>query len=150
MMLVLYTFAALVFAAFLAVICIIYKPYVEGPNALTLIAKPVGQHKRHVILAETVLPTGDRLMILRTDLGNGYVYTAFYQGLKRTGGNAHAINVDPKRPAVIEIGRFAYQRRFERDAQRYLTVNLMDNPSNVPDPLEVKMIDNPWYSWGAK
>lgn len=150
MMLVLYAFAALAFAAFLALLALIFKPYVDGPNALTLIAKPIGHHKRHVILAQTVLPTGDRLMILRTDLGDGYVYTAFFRGLKRAGGNAHAINVDPKCPAIIEIGRFPYQRRFERDAQRYLTVTLMDNPSNVSDPLEVKMIDNPWYSWGAK
>lgn len=150
MMLFLYTFAVLVFAAFLAVVAIINWPYTNGPKMLTLVAQPIRKYGRHTIVANTVLPTGDLLFVVRTDLADGYVYTAHYRRIDRKYNNSHAINVDPKRPAVIEVGRFEYQRRFNRGDYSYLSVSLIDNPSNAPDPLEVKMIDNPWYSWGAK
>lgn len=150
MTLVLYTFMALAFAAFLAVVAIINWPYADGPKTLALVARSIRKYGRHTIVAHTVLPTGDLLFVVRTDLADGYVYTAHYRRLDRKYNNSHAINVDPKRPAVIEVGRFEYQRRFNRGDHSYLTVSLIDNPSNAPDPLEVTMIDNPWYAWGAK
>lgn len=150
MIVVLYAFTALAVAAFLAVVAIINWPYADGPPTLTLVARPIRKHGRHTIVVQTVLPTGDLLFVVRTDIAVGYVYTAHRRPLDRSYNYSHAINVDPKHPAVIEIGRFAYRRRFNRGDHSYLTVSLVDNPSNAPNPVSAKMIDNPWYSWGAK
>jgi hypothetical protein len=133
--------------ASLILMLVAYAAYVfwwlVQPLELTYtIHAPVCKKGQHDVLLDTSLPTGDRLIIVRTLVDTAHVYTAY---LKTTKGvsNYYVAESDAKAPVSIELPARRYPKWLTLPDQE-LKVTLIDTPYGGGDPVRRRFA---WPSW---
>jgi len=93
----------------------------------------VSKNGPHDLLLDTRLPTGHRLIVLRTPIDNATVYTASIDPPEFLRFK-HGALVDGNQPAILELGPIDYPSVLGLPQKR-LTINLIDNPNDDAAPV---------------
>lgn len=111
------------------------------------ISKPIARSGEQTILVDTRLPNRERVVLIRTDAGPGWVYTAMIYKNRwhyRTITNAVAY----KMPVLIYLGTFEYRDRHYQKVGSF-QVYAAEHPQHVRTAATITLRSDPHSLWSA-